>query len=112
MKLYHVSPEHNTISITVMGIDPQYSRSELKRSWWADRSQLMYAIVHTQRHQACRIRDLEVWYIEVPNLRGFKKTKWKGVLTNYSVIVPHGCRDAEAAICALFPPLFDGENDE
>lgn len=58
--LYHVTPTEHIDSIDGEGIDPSYSRGKLKASWYVNKQNIQWAILHVSLKYNVPVRDITV----------------------------------------------------
>lgn len=56
--LYHVTTSDVISSIWNDGIDPAYSRGKLEASWYVNKSQIAWAILHVALRHGCLMDDI------------------------------------------------------
>lgn len=58
--LYHVTLSDRIVSIYEQGIDPAYSTGRLDASWYVNKSQIAWAILHTSIRHGAPVADIMV----------------------------------------------------
>lgn len=76
--LYHVTIADNVQSILETGIQPKYSRGKLKASWYVNKSNIQWAILHVASRHHEYIENVVVIAV-AEDWTAFKRTNKLGV---------------------------------
>jgi hypothetical protein len=76
--LYHVTTGKNLEGILESGIDPAYSRSSLKASWYVSWDKVLWAVIHIQDRFNCNLDDCFVCSAEVDHAN-MRRTNQVGI---------------------------------
>lgn len=67
--VFHVSPIANLDSIRLNGISPEFSKGNIKASWYVTEARLEWAVIHVAAKYDLRVSEIAVWAVFAPNER-------------------------------------------
>lgn len=59
-QLYHITPEKNIPSISMIGVCPEFARGDRKRSYFVSEGNLAWAVLHVHKRHSVAIDDVAI----------------------------------------------------
>jgi len=85
--LYHVTIGDHVDSICSNGIDPAYSSSKFKASWFVSKDNILWAVAHVSNRHAVSVADIYVCRVTI-DWRTMRRSNRQGIFYTTSVFCP------------------------
>jgi len=95
--LFHVTPDKNLLSIAQRGVDPEFSEGKMKRSWYVDETELVWAFAHVAARRDLQLSQLAAIRV-LASEDEIKRTSWANVWTCAKPLVMQDAMGVERAL--------------